>query len=177
MFVEILLLLLLVFTWVYWYVTKHFGFFKKIGVPEEPGTFPFGSDSMWSAWTNKKSGIKMYDDEAGRFKDEKFYGVYSFGQRQLVVKDVDLGKLMVVKDAEYFNDRMTFGLPYKERKEDVDRVIGLLLLNINGDLWRRMRSLASPIFTSSKLRLMVPHINKVRVDTEKSAHVIISVCY
>ena len=88
-----------------------------------------------------------------------------------------IGKLMVVKDAEYFNDRMTFGLPYKERKEDVDRVIGLLLLNINGDLWRRMRSLASPIFTSSKLRLMVPHINKVRVDTEKTAHVIISVCY
>ena len=132
MLVEILLLLLLVFAWVYWYVTKHFGFFKKIGVPEEPGTFPFGSDSMWSAWTNKKSGIKMYDDEAGRFKDEKFYGVYSFGQRQLVVKDVDLGKLIAIKDADYFIDRITFGLKYTESKDEVDKLFGLFLTNMTG---------------------------------------------
>ena len=132
MLVEILLLLLLVFAWVYWYVTKHFGFFKKIGVPEEQGTFPFGSDSMWSAWTNKKSGIKMYDDEAGRFKDEKFYGVYSFGQRQLVVKDVDLGKLIAIKDADYFIDRITFGLKYTESKDEVDKLFGLFLTNMTG---------------------------------------------
>ena len=132
MLVEILLLLLLVFAWVYWYVTKHFGFFKKIGVPEEPGTFPFGSDSMWSAWTNKKSGIKMYDDEAGRFKNEKFYGVYSFGQRQLVVKDVDLGKLIAIKDADYFIDRITFGLKYTESKDEVDKLFGLFLTNMTG---------------------------------------------
>ena len=132
MLVEILLLLLLVFAWVYCYVTKHFGFFKKIGVPEEPGTFPFGSDSMWSAWTNKKSGIKMYDDEAGRFKDEKFYGVYSFGQRQLVVKDVDLGKLIAIKDADYFIDRITFGLKYTESKDEVDKLFGLFLTNMTG---------------------------------------------
>ena len=177
MLIEVLLLLLLLCLLSYWYVTRHYGYFASLGIPEDPGSFPYGSECMKRVWTGKVTVTKSFEDPERKFANERFWGLYMFGQRQLVVKDVDLGKLMVVKDAEYFNDRMTFGLPYKERKEDVDRVIGLLLLNINGDLWRRMRSLASPIFTSSKLRLMVPHINEVRVDTEKTAHVIISVCY
>ena len=39
MLVEILLVLFAIFLAVYWYVTKHFGYFKKLGIAEEPGTF------------------------------------------------------------------------------------------------------------------------------------------
>jgi len=149
---------------IYWYSTKHFGFFKKIGVPEAPGTFPFGSNQSWKVWTGKVCALKSVDDPEGLFVNDKFYGIYSFGQRQLVVKDVELCKLIAIKDADHFIDRMTFGQSYKESKEEVDKLFGLFLTNLTGDAWKKMRNLASPVFTSGKLKLMAPHINKCAVN-------------
>ena len=162
MWFEILLLLLCIFAYIYWFVTKNFGFFKKLGVEEKPGSFPFGSDASWKAWTGKMSGIKLYDEMDGEFKDKKYYGFYLFGQRQFVVKDLEIGKLIAIKDAEYFIDRITFGLSHKESKEEVDKLFGLFLTNMSGESWKKMRTLSSPVFTSGKLKLMVPHVNKVR---------------
>ena len=70
------------------------------------------------------------------------------------MQDIELGKLIAVKEADHFSDRMTFGVPWHERRTEVEKVNGLMLINLNGDLWRRMR-------TSGKLKTMVPHINKV----------------
>ena len=162
MWFEVLLLLLLIFAYVYWFVTKNFGFFKKLGVQEDPGTFPFGSAASWKAWTGKLSGLKTYDDTDEKFKGEKYYGFYLFGQRQFVIKDLEMGKLVAIKDAEYFIDRITFGLSHKESKEEVDKLFGLFLTNMSGESWKKMRTLSSPVFTSGKLKLMVPHVNKVR---------------
>ena len=160
MWFEILLLLLLIFAYIYWFVTKNFGYFKKLGIPEDPGTFPFGSDNSWKAWTGKMSGLKTYENE--KFKDEKYYGFYLFGQRQFVVKDLEIGKLIAIKDAEYFIDRITFGQSHKDSKEEVDKLFGLFLTNMGGESWKKMRTLSSPVLTSGKLKLMVPHVNKVK---------------
>ena len=86
MIVEILLFFVLIFMVIYWYSTKHFGFFKKIGVPEAPGTFPFGSNQSWKVWTGKVSMLESFDDPEGLFVNDKYFGIYSFGQRQLIVK-------------------------------------------------------------------------------------------
>ena len=170
MWFEILLLFLLIFAYIYWFVTKNFGFFKKLGIPEDPGTFPFGSDNSWKAWTGKMSGLKTYENE--KFKDEKYYGFYLFGQRQFVVKDLEIGKLIAIKDAEYFIDRITFGMSHKDSKEEVDKLFGLFLTNMGGESWKKMRTLSSPVFTSGKLKLMVPHVNKVMLM--QNEHVLIS---
>ena len=105
------------------------------------------------------SGLKTYENE--KFKDEKYYGFYLFGQRQFVVKDLEIGKLIAIKDAEYFIDRITFGMSHKDSKEEVDKLFGLFLTNMGGESWKKMRTLSSPVFTSGKLKLMVPHVNKV----------------
>ena len=34
---------------------------------------------------------------------------------------------------------------------------------MTGDAWKKMRTLSSPVFTSGKLKLMVPHVNKVTI--------------
>ena len=68
---------------------------------------------------------------------------------------------MAIKDADHFIDRMTIGQGYKESKEEVDKLFGLFLTNLTGDAWKKMRNLTSPVFTSGKLKLMAPHINKV----------------
>ena len=162
MLVEIVLGLLLLFLLFYLYVTKHFGFFKKHGVPELPGSFPFGSDASKKVWTGKVDALKAWDESSyGIFKDEPFYGAYGFGQRQLVVKDVEICKMIAIKDADHFTDRMTFGLKYTETTEEIDKLFGMFLTSMGGEAWKRMRTMSTPVFTSGKLKLMVPHINKV----------------
>ena len=84
----------------------------------------------------------------------------------ILTKDVDLCKLIAVKDADYFVDRMTFGVKYTESKDEVEKIFGLFLTNMTGDAWKKMRNLATPVFTSGKLKLMAPHINKVKKSIE-----------
>ena len=165
MWIEILLFLILVFMLVYMYVTKHFGFFKKHGVPEMPGYFPFGSENVKEGFTGKGDALRVWDGPSkGIFKNERFYGAYSFGQRNLLVKDVELCKMILIKDADHFIDRMVFGLKYEEAHEEVDKLFGMFLTNMTGDAWKKMRTMTSPVFTSGKLKLMVPHINKVSIQ-------------
>ena len=162
MLVEILLLLALAFTLLYWYVTKQFGYFKKMGVPEDSASFPFGSEVSWKVWTGKVSGLKSQNpDINGKFTNERFWGMYTFGKPILVITDVELSKQILVKDADHFVDRMPIGLSYKDYRCEADKIGAMFLSNMSGDGWKRMRNMATPIFTSGKLKLMVPHIHKV----------------
>ena len=158
---EILLFLALAFTLLYWYVTKQFGYFKKMGVPEDSASFPFGSDVSWKVWTGKESGLKSQSDINGKFTNERFWGMYTFGKPILVINDVELGKQILVKDADHFVDRMPIGLSYADSRCEADKIFAMFLSNMSGDGWKRMRNMATPVFTSGKLKLMVPHIHKV----------------
>ena len=46
-----------------------------------------------------------HQDHQGRFTNERYWGMYTFGQRNLVVTDVELGKLITIRDADHFVDR------------------------------------------------------------------------
>ena len=106
------------------YVTKHYGFFKRMGVPEDSPSFPYGSEAAWKVFTGKESAVNSFkvsisetchleyitlpsQDHRGQFTKERFWGMYTFGQRNLVVTDVELGKLITIKDADHFVDRST----------------------------------------------------------------------
>ena len=50
--------------------------------------------------------------------------MYTFGQRNLVVTDVELGKLITIRDADYFVDRSAWQavllfLPHKQKSEPI----------------------------------------------------------
>ena len=86
MWIEILLLLVLLCGLTYWYVTKNFGYFRRMGVAEDPASFPYGSECMRQVWSGRKCVMKSYEDADGKFANERFWGIYCFGQRHLVVK-------------------------------------------------------------------------------------------
>ena len=78
--------------------------------------------------------------------------MYSFGQRNLVVTDVELGKLITIRDADHFVDRsdvkllsslfryqlkkkifrVPFGVHYSELKDETDKIFGMFLSNMTG---------------------------------------------
>ena len=54
--------------------------------------------------------------------------MYTFGQRNLVVTDVEIGKLITIKDADYFVDRSVNSITTEKR--------GVLNgLNYQGSIW------------------------------------------
>merc|ERR1711936_655134 len=151
---------------VYWYVTKHFGYFAKHGISEEAGTFPFGSNAAWECWLKGKSFLKFFDDSNEKYKEEKIYGLYHFGQRNLVVTDLELAKQIAIKDADHFVDRISFGVNFKDADTEIDKMFALFLTNMTGEQWKKMRTIVSPVFTSGKLKLMIPHIDKCGANME-----------
>ena len=94
----------------------------------------------------------------GNLVYRKFWKTLTFSE-----KDVNLCKQITIKDSDHFVDRWTLGVKYTETKEEVEKLFGLFLFNLTGDNWKKMRSLVSPVFTSGKLKLMTPHIDKVDI--------------
>ena len=68
MLLETILLFLTVLLLFYVYITKHFGYFKSKGIPELPGSFPFGSENSKQMVTQKISPFELLDAPAEQFK-------------------------------------------------------------------------------------------------------------
>jgi cytochrome P450 family 9 len=136
MLVEILLLLLTSFLGVYFYITKNYGYFKAKGLAEAPGSFPFGSEHMWKLMTRKISAISMFDEMIKQFPEDNIFGVYAFGMRDLVVKDLELAKRILIKDADHFMDRPA--IDTEGATKESDKIFALFLTNLKGEQWKKV---------------------------------------
>merc|ERR1711970_553185 len=108
--------------------------------------------------TGKESFFNASDGMVKKFPNDKWLGIYSFRQRGILVKDINLAKLILVKDADHFMDR-----PSAEAYEsdlESDKIANMFLTNLKGEQWKKMRTIVSPVFTSGKLKGMVPIIDK-----------------
>ena len=79
----------------------------------------------------------------------------------LKIGDPELIKQILVKDFHKFTDRPKFG-------NVEDDVLDFNITQVNGDQWKRIRSLVSPTFTSGKMKKMFPMVKeslKVLLDT------------
>ena len=144
----------------YFYLTRDFGYFKSQGIPEAPGSFPFGSNEMKRMFTGKENFFSAMQNMYYHFKDETCFGYYIFGSKTLIVKDLDLAKQIMIKDFDYFADRR----PLDVNKGDgnySNKVFSEMLTALTGEKWKSVRGLLSPVFTSGKLKTMGPLINKV----------------
>ena len=137
MVVEILLILLTLFLGVYFWITKHYGYFKANGLAESPGSFPFGSEHMWQMMMRKISAIGCFIELIKKFPDDKLFGVYNFGQRNIVVNDMELAKRILIKDADHFIDRPT--VDTEGATKEGDKIFALFLTNLKGEQWKKVR--------------------------------------
>lgn len=84
------------------------------------------------------------------------FGYHGFGRTLLVINDLDLAKQMFIKDFDYFLDRRTLDLGHE--------YFNKMLVFLEGEAWKEMRTITSPVFTSGKLKNMTRMINGVGKD-------------
>jgi hypothetical protein len=90
-------------------------------------------------------------------------GYYAFGTPTLLVNDLDVAKQIFITDFDHFADRRD--LNFSESDSGTNKYWNNMLLVLEGDKWRKMRSAISPVFTSGKLKGMSKLINKVKIKT------------
>ena len=86
-----------------WFKHK-ISYFRKFGVPEDPGYFPFGSKPNKDLMTQKLPYIRMTEQIYEKYPDKPFVGVYGFlgTSPNIVINDLELAKHVLIKDFHHF---------------------------------------------------------------------------
>merc|ERR1719369_1949742 len=106
----------------------------------------------------KTNVLAAFDEPVNEFPDEQIIGIYQFGKKSVIVKDMELAKMILIKDADHFTDRLRIDV--KGSRKEGDLIFDNMLTQLTGEKWKQARSMVSPVFTSGKLKLMIPHMNK-----------------
>jgi cytochrome P450 family 6 len=134
------------FIGLYFYFTRNFNFWQKLGIPYVKPT-PFVGNLMDCVLLKTTIGEqlqKFYDEHS----DKPYVGIFSFDKPSLFIRDLELVKNILVKDFHNFMDR-TVSFEAK-----LDPIISNDLPNIKGQLWRHLRTKLTPVFTSRKIKMM-----------------------
>ncbi|XP_049767432.1 cytochrome P450 6j1-like [Schistocerca cancellata] len=137
----------------YWYMTRNFGYWKKLGIPYWKPT-PFVGNMGSVVLGRKHMGEPVLEcyHMAG---DARFMGMFAFDQPLLMVKDPALvGRIMST-------DFSTFYATNAKIDPVADPVIGMSLFGQHGPGWKKLRTVLSPAFTSGKIKLMFHLVNEV----------------
>jgi cytochrome P450 family 6 len=134
------------FIGLYIYFTRNFNFWKKLGVPyAKPLPFLGNLRECLSLKVNIAEHLKNLYDEHG---DKPYVGIFSFDRPSLLVRDPELVKNILVKDANVFPDRSV------TINSSLDPMLGRSLVAVKGQHWRQLRANFTPVFTSSKMKSM-----------------------
>lgn len=74
-------------------------------------------------------------------------GVYMYIKPFAVITDLDLLKQIMIKDFQFFSNRVAY---FNEE----DDPLSAHVINLEGEPWKNMRNKISPVFASSKLKMM-----------------------
>ncbi|KAI8421254.1 hypothetical protein MSG28_008309 [Choristoneura fumiferana] len=136
----------------YYYFTRTFNYWKDRNVPYlKPVPF-FGNLYKSTIRSTLVGEImkKIYNE----YPNEKVVGVFRMTTPNLLVRDLDIVKHIMIKDFDNFADR---GVEFSKEG------LGKNLFHADGDTWRVLRNRFSPMFTNQKLKNMM-HLLNDRAD-------------
>ncbi|XP_066602051.1 cytochrome P450 9e2-like [Prorops nasuta] len=141
---------------IYYYGYRNMNVFEKAGIPfEKPWPF-FGN--MGSAILQVEALPYTVQRIYNLSKEAKYVGFYDFTMPVALIKDPELMKSVAVKNFDHFTDHRQFV------DESVDPLFGKNLFALQGEVWKDMRNLLTPAFTSSKMKSMYLLMNKCAND-------------
>ncbi|XP_013140623.1 PREDICTED: cytochrome P450 6B1 [Papilio polytes] len=133
----------------HYYFTRTFNYWKKRNVAG-PNPVPlFGNikDSV----LRRKPQVMVYKSIYDAYPNEKVVGIYRMTTPSILLRDLDIIKSVLIKDFESFADR---GVEFS-----IDG-LGANIFHADGDRWRSLRNRFTPLFTSGKLKNMLPLMSR-----------------
>jgi cytochrome P450 family 6 len=130
----------------YFYVTRNFKFWHKLGIPYVKPTPFVGNlnECVLLKTTIGEQLQRIYNEHS----DKPYVGIFSFDKPSLLIRDLELAKNIVVKDFHKFMDRI-FSV-----EDTFDPLFALNLGMLKGQLWRYIRTKLNSVFTPSKIKMM-----------------------
>ena len=122
-----------------------------------------------------------FDESYTKFRDHKVWGNYGmFATPQLVINDLDLMKDVMIKVSSlYLYSSLLFSPETSKLLQDFDhfpeqpnihfgsnKYVQNMLISLKGEKWKTLRTVTSPIFTSGKLKGMLPLLEKVSAQKD-----------
>jgi cytochrome P450 family 6 len=142
----LLVFLSAIFIALYFYFTRNFKFWQKLGIPYLKPT-PFVGNLKDCVFQKVHIGERLqqiYEEHS----DKPYVGIFSFDKPSLLIRDPDLVKNILVKDAQYFIDRI---ISFNEK---LDPLFYNGLFANKGQRWRYLKTNLTPVFTSGKMKMM-----------------------
>ncbi|KAM3958723.1 LOW QUALITY PROTEIN: uncharacterized protein ACR2FA_007246 [Aphomia sociella] len=134
----------------YMYSIKTFKYWEKKGVKHDKPVFFFGNNK--DGFLLRKSKVQLTSELYNKYSNEKVIGFYRGTRPELIIRDPELVKRILITDFNYFHYR-----GFNLNRTVVEPILQNLFA-AEGDLWRMLRIRMSPAFTSSKLKAMFPLI-------------------
>lgn len=147
-----------------WYKYK-FTYWSRKGVFSPQPVFPFGN--IKEVIKRRQQFFQPYCDAYFKYKHLPYVGLYCFHRPVLCVNDLEIAKHILIRDFEYFQARGTFSGGVG------DRLAGNLF-NIHGPTWKKLRLKISPSFSSLKVKMVYPIVEKIANETREYAELLYS---
>uniref|UniRef100_A0A6M2DMD3 Putative cytochrome n=1 Tax=Xenopsylla cheopis TaxID=163159 RepID=A0A6M2DMD3_XENCH len=143
---DIIILVILVLSLIYWQISKPHKRFSKTIVPYLKPVPILGT--TWRNFLQLENQIFSYGRAYTNFPDSRFAGFFEVLKPILLIRDPELVKQMGTKDFDHFMDHNFF------IDETTDPLLGNMMIVMRGQKWKDMRATLSPAFTGSKMRNM-----------------------
>lgn len=137
--------ILTVITYIFYLIKRKYDYWSKRSVTH----VGFSGDVMFNL---SKHRSYFFKDLYRNFQNKPFVGFYQFGQPHILVRDLELIKLVLIKQFSHFTDHHLG--PFGN-----DPLLVNSLFHLKGQRWKVIRAKLSPIFTSGKLRHMTGLLN------------------
>ncbi|XP_059479282.1 probable cytochrome P450 6a14 isoform X2 [Neocloeon triangulifer] len=138
-------------TALYYYQTKNFTYWQNMGVPFQKPHLLFGNTGK--RITFKISYAEMLVELYQQFDGEKIAGIYEGRLPRLMIRDPELLRQVMVRDFDSFVDRAVISIHPNSYEEN-------MMLSLRGSHWKAVRSVATPIFSSGKIKAMSHLVTK-----------------
>ncbi|XP_037929727.1 probable cytochrome P450 6a13, partial [Teleopsis dalmanni] len=133
------------FLLIYLALRKQYSYFKDSGVLHDKPVFFFGN---LKEFYRTKTLYDIFQEYYMKFKEKaRFVGFYFFLNKTIILLDPDLIQHICVKDFANFPGRGT----YYNKKDDP---ISAVMLFLEGEHWKNLRTKLTPTFTSGKIKSM-----------------------
>ncbi|PSN45875.1 hypothetical protein C0J52_19684 [Blattella germanica] len=145
------LLFFLVIVLFYFYVTRNFNYWKKLGVPyAKPIPFFGNLKDVFLLKDFIGCLLKIFYD---KYKNEPYVGLFALDKPVLLLKDPEIIKDVLQKYSHHFPDHNMGS------DEGADPLWGYMIFSLKGQQWKHLRNKLSPTFTSGKMKLMFNLVN------------------